>query len=117
MEYKVETKRNIDDVVYVIEGCYTLKGVIKGVESKATYTDKDYDPKIETKYMVEMNDYRTTYSKKSIFLKDERELYFSLNDVAEEILDKHGIVSVGLDEETFGKDVIRVCRLKGESKD
>lgn len=107
MEYTIKTHRNIGDEVYVIEGYRTLKGVVVGVESKATC--KGDDPVVETKYLVEMEDYRCTSYQKSIFTKDELELYSSLNEVAEDILDKHGIRSIALDNNLF-----RVIRLNSD---
>lgn len=112
MEYKIHTNRNVGDVVYVIEGYYTLKGIIKGVESKATCNDGN-DPIVETKYMVEMEDFRCTYSQKSIFHKDEKELYSSLNEVAVDILNKHGIRAVELPG-TANANAFRVIRLKSD---
>lgn len=91
MEYTIKTHRNIGDEVYVIEGYRTLKGVVVGVESNATCKGDGDDPVVSTKYLVEMEDYRCTSYQKSIFTKDELELYTSLNEVAEDILDKHGI--------------------------
>lgn len=116
MEYKVQTNRNVGDVVYVIDGYHTMKGVIKGVESTAIFKDdiEDCDPIVSTKYMVEMDDYRCTYSQKTIFTKDEKELYSSLNEVAEEILEKHGITAVAMSDD-LGKDVFKVVRLRGEN--
>jgi len=116
MEYKVQTNRNVGDVVYVIDGYHTMKGVIKGVESTAIIKGDIEDGDqidVSTKYMVEMNDYRCTYPQKSIFTKNEKELYSSLNEVAEEILEKHGITAVAMSDD-LGKDVFKVVRLRGE---
>lgn len=107
MEYTIKTHRNIGDEVYVIEGYRTLKGVVVGVESTATC--KGDDLVVETKYLVEMENYRCTSYQKSIFTKDELELYTSLNEVAEDILDKHGIRSIALDNNLF-----RVIRLNSD---